>query len=231
MKEGIVMESWLFWAAALLALVFALNLARRFRTGRAPFYLWWSFSFYLYVLTFGMEALTVGSGYGLLSYQIYIVSSAGLVGFMSVGTMFLAVSPKWGKAYAVIVTGLFVALVASTFLFPPSLRGTWLELDRGLGITGLTQVLYIIMAALGGTLVFVGAVWSWWKTKRHYNLLIAVGVLVSSAAGSLASQGVGIVLFPFLNMVGLVLIFLGYIYARAWSLRWVPSQEGGRQRM
>ena len=82
-------------------------------------------------------------------------------------------------------------------------------------IVGLTQVVYAIMASVGGTVVLIGAVWSWWKTRRYYNLLIAVGALASGIGGVLVSQGVALSMLPTFNITGLVLIFLGYVYSRS----------------
>lgn len=224
------MASGLFWAAAFLALVFALNLLSRYRTRHAPFYLWWSFSFFLYVLTFVMEAVTVSGNYHLLEYQLYIIGSSGLVGFMSAGTGFLAFARRPATFYAGLITLLFLALTISVFAVAPSLRGDWLTLNRGAGITGLTQILYIVMVSVGGLVVFAGALWSWWKTRRHYNLLIAAGVLISGAAGTLASQGMGVAAFPFVNIIAVTLIFLGYIYSRpSVAVRAHPAPRPSRE--
>lgn len=193
-----------------------MNLARRYRTTGVAYYLWWSLSFYLYLITFAMEAMTVGSNWSTpLEYQLYIIGSSGLVGTMSAGTGFLAFPPKVAKGYAYLVGILMMGVIAASFVFPPVLHGTWIALNGGRGIVGLTQVFYIALVSVGGTVVLAGALWSWWKTKRGYNLLIGAGVLLSGLAGTLASQGMGVVAFPFVNLVAVVLIFLGYVMSRS----------------
>ncbi|HBQ93708.1 MAG TPA: hypothetical protein DD856_00190, partial [Sulfobacillus sp.] len=54
---------------------------------------------------------------------------------------------------------------------------------------------------------------------RYYNLLIAAGAIAAGVGGTLASQGVALGILPLMNIVGLVLIFLGYVYSRS-------SQQG-----
>lgn len=211
------MTSVLFGAAAVLAVVFAVFLVQRFRTSGAPVYGWWTLSFGLYALAFITEALTVSSNWHLVwEYQLYIVASAGLVGAMSVGTTYLAFPrSKIATGYAVYFTVVEVALIVLTAVFPPVLHGSWESLNAGKnGIVGMTQVAYLLLSAVGGPIVVLGSLWSWWKTRRYYTLLIAVGALIPTAAGTLASQGAGLALFPVLNIMGLVLIFLGYMYSR-----------------
>ncbi len=214
------MAETLFWAAALLAVIFALALMSRYRERRAPFYLWWTFSFAFYTLAYITEATSVKTHWTLFPYQLYIIASATLVGTMSVGTSYLAFPKALARGYAGFITILFLSLTVSVFVVPPVIHGSWLALNGGKGgIVGLTQVIYIIMASLGGTIVVVGAAWSWWKTRRHYNLLIAAGAIVAGIGGTLASQGVGLSILPAMNILGLVLIFLGYVYSRS-------SQQG-----
>ncbi|AUW94720.1 MAG: hypothetical protein OWR62_15625 [Sulfobacillus thermotolerans] len=210
------MTAGLFVLAALLALIFAGALVKRYQTHHAPFYLWWTISFGLYTLAYLAEALTVNSHWNLPVYDVYIVASAGLVGSMSVGTAFLAFKKGLAKAYAWFVSLLGIALIIATIATPPAIHGSWLALNGGKGgIIGLTQLFYVLMASLGGTIVVLGALWSWWKTRRYYNLLIAAGALIASTGGTMASQGVGLSILPVMNIVGLVLIFLGYIYSRS----------------
>ncbi|MCL4494942.1 MAG: hypothetical protein M1294_09045 [Firmicutes bacterium] len=210
----------LFWAAALLAVIFALALMSRYQQHPAPFYLWWTFSFVFYTLAYIVEAITVGTHWTLVPYQLYIIASATLVGTMSVGTSYLAFPKTIAHSYAGLITALFAVLTVSVFVTPPVMQGSWLALNGGKGgIVGLTQVMYIIMASLGGTIVVIGALWSWWKTRRYYNLLIAAGAIAAGVGGTLASQGVALGILPLMNIVGLVLIFLGYVYSRS-------SQQG-----
>lgn len=66
----------------------------------------------------------------------------------------------------------------------------------------------------GGSVVWVGALWSFWRSRRIYNLLIAGEVMIAGLAGTLASQGLGTIAFPLANIVALLLIFWGYVKAR-----------------
>lgn len=211
------MTSGLFWGAACLAAAFSVVLARRFRATHAPVYGWWTVSFVLYAAAFAMEAVTVSSTWHQLwQYQLYIGASAGLVGAMSVGTTYLALPHSkiaWG--YALYVSVVELALAIFLLVSPPVLHGTWSQLNAGQGgIVGATQICYLLLSAVGGPIVVLGSVWSWWKSRRWYTLLIAAGALIPTVAGTVASQGLGMVFLPMLNMVGLVLIFLGYVYSR-----------------
>lgn len=212
------MTALLLGLAALLSAAFGTHMMRRYQKRHAPFYLWWSISFLLYAAAFLMEALTVAHNWQRLwEYQVYIAASAGLVGAMSVGTTHLALpGSRWARGYALYFVVAEAALITLTLVFPPALTGTWQQLNAGQhGIVGATQAVYILVSAVGGPIVVLGSLWSWWKTRRYYPLLIAAGALVPSLAGTLASQGSTTALFPLLNVVGLVLIFLGYVYSKS----------------
>ena len=210
------MAEILFWAAAALAAVFALGLMARYRQRRAPFYVCWTVSFGLYALAYSTEALSLHPHWTLLLYQLYIVASASLVAAMSAGTTYLAFSRLVGHIYTSGMAVCAAVLIESTWAAPPHLHGTWMVLNSGQGvIVGVTQVVYAIMASVGGTVVLIGAAWSWWKTRRYYNLLIAVGALTSGVGGVLVSQGIALSMLPALNIAGLVLIFLGYVYSHS----------------
>lgn len=207
----------IFVLAACLAVGFGINLARRFQRSHAPVYGWWTISFLFYGAAFVMEAITIGSNWHLVwQYQIYMVSSAGLVGAMSAGTIYLAFpGSRIPRLYSAYVSLAVVSLAAFAVIYPPVLHGSWFALNSGKNaIVGPAQVSYLLLSAVGGPIVVLGALWSWWKTRRHYTLLIAIGALIPSLAGTVASQGAGLSLFPMLNIVGLIVIFLGYVYSR-----------------
>ncbi len=211
------MVQLLLMLAALMAVGFTMNLAGRFKRTHAPVYGWWTVSFLLYAAAFLMEALTQPDNWHLVwQYQIYMVASAGLVGTMSAGTVYLAFPRSWiSFLYSMYVALDIVALATFAIVHPPVLQGSWMALNAGKNaIIGPSQVSYLLLSAVGGPVVVLGALWSWWKTRRYYTLLIAVGALIPSLAGTLASQGLTEAWFPVLNMVGLVLIFLGYVYSR-----------------
>lgn len=207
----------LFVVAALLAAVFAAVLGRRYVTRRSPFYAWWTLSFGLYVVALVVEAVTVGGNWHQVwEYQVYMVASAGLVGAMSAGTVHLAwPRTKLARGYALYVSGVGLALIGLTIAYPPLLQGTWAQLNGGQGaIVGAPRVAYLLLSAVGGPIVVLASLGSWFKTRRYYPLFIAVGALIPSLAGTMASQGLGMSGFPLLNMVGLVLIFIGYLYSQ-----------------
>jgi hypothetical protein len=218
-----------FFGAALLALGFAIVLFVRSRNSSALFYRWWTVSFTFYTLAFVMEALTVSSNWHLVwEYQLYIIGSAGLVGAMSVGTTYLALpKSRIAHGYAMYYGLAELALIVLSFAYPPVLHGSWTALNAGQhAIVGPTQVVYLLLSAVGGPIVVIGALVSWWKTRRYYTLLIAVGALIPSFAGTFASQNVATAVFPLMNVVGLLLIFLGYLNAgRRSAVKVVPNSR------
>ncbi len=219
----------LFWVAATVSLGFSVILFVRYQARRSPFYFWWAISFVLSALTYGSEASTVSQGWTLPWYHVYIMASAGLVGAMSVGTGYLAFARPMARGYAVGIGLVGIGLLISTCFSPMSVIGNWLTLNAGVGgITGVARIAYVATASVGGTMVVVGALWSWWKSRRHCTLLIAVGATASGVGGSLAPQEVVLSVLPVMNIVGLFLMLAGYLFAVPNPWRLPREREDGR---
>lgn len=206
-----------FGVAALLALAFAGRMGWRWRTGRKPQHGWWLLAFLFYAAAFVTEANTVAQGWhSLWEYRLYLFSSAGLVGTLSIGTGYLAWNRRLARSYAALEGALLAGLAIWLCVRPLALHGSWLALNGGQGsITGWSQRFYVVQVAMGGMIIVWSSLWSAWKFRRWQPLLIAAGALASSTGGTLASMGLGLAVLPLMNVVGLIGIFLGDFYAAA----------------
>ncbi|MBX5467592.1 MAG: hypothetical protein K6U14_08920 [Firmicutes bacterium] len=210
------MSAGLFFGAVALALGLGGALARRQIRRPSPSRAWWMASMLGYAVAFTAEAVTVGPGQWTVGwYRAYLVASAELVATMAVGCAYLAWRAPVARGFAIGMATLTAALLAWVVRAPLRVAGPWLAVDAGQHILqGWGALLYGVTAGVGGAVVVVSCFWSAWRRRALGPAVIGAGALLSSAAGSLASQGLGLWVFPLVNLIALVLIFLGY----EWSL-------------
>ena len=67
---------------------------------------------------------------------------------------------------------------------------------------------YIVLGTLGGAALILGALYSWWRSRQSYNLLIALGGLVFVVADTSAGLGSGLLFFPG-QIIGMLLLYFG----------------------
>lgn len=210
----------------LIALVLAIRLFWRFRERRRLHTLAYALSLALFTLASAADA----SGRMLDTvpealYRLYWFSAAGLVGLMAVGTGFLIVPHmgrgllgRFGRWLTIGAVGLTALLMAwllvevlrmtvtpqqlavsrETFLKAP---GTFAPLDG-------PKLPFVLTSSLGALVIFLGAGWSYWRTRAGYTLVIALAALVFSLGGSALNLG-GDLLFYASQLLGTVLLYLG----------------------
>lgn len=189
---------------------------------------WWIAAMGGYGIAFVTEALTVNHGWASAwVYRLYLEASAGLVGAMAVGTGYLVWAHALARRHAQVMAGLMAALAVALATHPVALHYAWASLDAGRqGLAGLPRLLYALITAWGGMVVVLGALWSAWRQRRWALLAIAAGALTSSAAGVLATSRTGESWFAWANLLGLLLIALGYEWASFQSRAAAPSLNG-----
>jgi len=226
-------ESALAAAAALVALAFALSTYERWLTGRRRHELAWSVSLAMFFA--GSAALWFGAanGWDEITFRLFYLFGAVLnVPFLALGTVYLLGGQRRGDRWAAIVAlasafASGVVLVAPLEATVPSNR-----LPQGSDVFGaLPRVLAAVASGLGATVVLGGAAWSAWRFWRRRkgaspvpaarlagaNLLIAAGTLVLGAGGLFNSVLDAMEAFAVTLLVGIGLIFAGFLVATAGS--------------
>ena len=74
--------------------------------------------------------------------------------------------------------------------------------------SGLVLLAYIALGSLGGAALILGALYSYYRSRQSYNLLIALGGIVFVVADTSAGLGSGLLFFPG-QIVGMLLLYFG----------------------
>jgi len=228
------MNAALAAAASLVAVAFALSTLDRWLRRRRPHELAWTVSLGFFAV--GSLALwwAESAGWGLGSFRVFYMAGAVLnVPWLALGTVYLLAGERAGnrvRAWLVPLSGLTVGIVG----FAPTRTGvSGDELPTGKEVFGVApRVLAAVGSGVAALVIIVGALWSAWRVWRGRqpslsgarqvsapgrlvvgNVLIAVGTLVLSASGTLAARLGKDRSFVVTLLVGIVVLFAGFLVA------------------
>jgi len=231
-------------AASLVAVAFCLSTLDRWLRRRRPHELAWTVSLALFAL--GSLALwwAESTGWGLGSFRVFYLAGAVLnVPWLALGTVYLLAGERVGhrvRWWLVFLSGLTVGIVG----FAPTKVGvSGGELPTGKEVFGVApRVLAAVGSGVAALVIIVGALWSAWRVLRGRNpslgaqrsvpaprrlvwgnVLIAVGTLVLSGSGSLAGRLGKDRAFAVTLLVGIVILFAGFLVASATRPRNRPT--------
>ena len=222
-------------AASLVALAFALSTFERWLDRRRPHELAWSIA--LAMFTAGSAALWLGAANGWdgpTFRAFYLFGAIVNVPTLALGTVYLLGGKRRGDRWAVVV-GLASAFAAGVIAVAPLRHPIPAHrLPRGSEVFGpLPRVLAAVASSVGALVVLGGGAWSAWRLARGRragstggagavtarlvgaNLLIAGGTLVLGAGGILNSVLDEMEGFAVTLVVGISLIFAGFLLATA----------------
>ena len=201
--------------ATFVSAVFAVSVALQWWQRRKPHQLFWSLGLAMFAAATSMQAVSELFGWSDPAYRGYYATAQPLVGFLAVGSAYL-LSKKAGMYYALANTAVyavFLGLLAVAPIDPTKFAGV--EPSMVTASTLLpTSVRYLAFRfTIPGTAVLVGvAVYSYWKTRQSFNLLMAVGVITVAVGGSLSRLGFPSLLYGAV-FLGAVLMYLGFLKA------------------
>lgn len=181
---------------ALVAGVFAAELAHQWRTRRRHYALAWALALALYAL--GMVALAAGFGLGWspLSFSVYWVTGALLnVPLLAVGQLHLLDGQRAALWWT--IAGLAAVWSIAAVALSPVDTAVLASAEAAGGIPpgkeafagGLAYQVLRPMTMLGALVVLVGSVYSGLRTRRYGILLIALGVAVSATSSRFLVAG------------------------------------------
>jgi len=224
-------QSALAAAAALVALALAMSTYERWLAARRPHELAWTVSLAMFFV--GATALWFGAanGWDDVSFRVfYLFGAVANVPFLALGTVYLLGDRRRADRWAAAVA-LASAFAAGVVLEAPLRAPVPSDrLPQGSEVFGvLPRVLAAVASGVGATVVLGGAVWSAWRFWRRRrapspvpagrlagaNLLIAAGTLVLGAGGLFNSVLDAMEAFALTLLVGIALLFAGFLVATA----------------
>lgn len=204
------MEALLAFAAALLALRFAGDLARRWRERRRPELAAWAASLLAYGIASGALAWGAAGGWSEAPFRVYYLFGGLLTAPLLGAGSLLLVGRRFAAPLALIYTGLAIGVALAEPLTAP-VTGTEIpEAQSHLDV--LPARALAIAGNAAGTIAVVGVALVTFRARPFANALILAGTVV--AAGGSAVAGLGAAPTAAFVAVAAVLLYLGFRTAR-----------------
>jgi len=198
---------------------FAVAVAMRYARSRRAALLAWAIG----LAMFAVAALAGGlarSGSPIdADYQVFYLFGGILnVAWLALGTVLL-VRAQYSRIALVLVGLLTVVAAYAVFTTPVNLQVA-LDSGRGFPDGSLPRILAAIGSGVGSIVLIGGALWSAWVFLRQRrngrralsNVVIAVGVLIAAAGGTVTFTGASGIL-ELTNLVGVSVMFAGFVLA------------------
>jgi hypothetical protein len=219
--------------AALVALAFCFSTLERWMARRRRHELAWAGALALFVVAAVALAAGAGLGWDGANFRTFYLFGAILnVPFLALGTLYLLWGPRLGDRAALVLglAGAFAVGVVVTAPFRAPIPSN--TLVQGSHVFGVLPRVLAGVASGGGAAVIVGgALWSIVRQRRARavlsNGLIAVGTLVLGASGLLNSVFDAMSAFAVALLVGITIIFVGFLVATAGAPVPVPASASG----
>ena len=198
---------------------FALAVAVRYMRQRRPSHLAWAIGLLLFAVAAFNGFLARSGGATDTEYRLfYLFGAIANVAWLALGTVFI-VAPRYGRVAVAAVAALTVFATYAVFATPVDLAVA-VDTGRGFPDGSLPRILAAIGSGGGSIVLIGGALWSAWVFLRRRdqgrralaNVIIAVGVFIAAAGGTVAFTGASGVL-ELTNLLGVSVMFVGFLLA------------------
>jgi hypothetical protein len=202
---------------ALVSGAFAVAVALQYTKKRRPSQLAWAIGLVLFAVAAFMGFLARSGGATEVEYRLfYLFGAIANVAWLALGTVFI-VAPRYGRAALAAVLALCAVAAYAVFASPVDIA---VAIDTGKGFPdgSLPRILAAIGSGVGSFVLIGGALWSAWVFFRRRNqgrralanTIIAVGVFIVAAGGTVAFTGASGIL-ELTNLAGISVMFVGFL--------------------
>jgi hypothetical protein len=198
---------------------FAVAVALTYMRKRRPAQLAWAIGLLFFAIAAFNGFLARSGGATDVEYRLfYLFGAIANVAWLALGTIFI-VAPRYGRAALIAVLALSATAAYAVFATPVDIA---VAIDTGKGFPdgSLPRILAGIGSGLGSLVLIGGALWSAWVFVRRRdqgrralaNLIIAAGVFIAAAGGTVAFTGASGIL-ELTNLIGVSVMFVGFLLA------------------
>lgn len=196
----------------IISLIFGLVLLLKYIKNFKLNNLFWSLGFIFMAVAYLLNFYALLTEWNPNIFKIYYFSSMFLVILLGLGTSFL-LNNKFSKYF--LIYSIIFSILFAIFDFTASVNMNYL-LNNNLNAMPVTVVMISLLLVIPGSIILiVGAYYSAIKLRKNknaiiYNSLIGTGALIYTITGSIALANIYIFFYT-LQLVGLILMFIGFL--------------------
>lgn len=208
-------------ASAAVSLVFALTVLDQFFARRKPHQLVWAIGLLMYFISTGTEFWVGLWGLNEAVYRLwYLFGAIFVAAYLGMGTLYLLTRRR--VANIIMVVLLALSLYAAVKVFTVSLDLSTLHYLTGSAMPQSVRLLTPFFNTFGTFALVGGALYSSWVYWRRRlmphrvlsNILIALGAILPAFGGTTMRLGGSPQLFYILELLGIIIIFIGFLRNR-----------------
>ncbi len=223
--------------SSIISLIFALTILDQFFARRKPYQLIWAIGLFMYFISTGTEFWTQAWGLNETVYRLwYLFGAIFVAAYLGMGTLYLLIPRHTARIILVIL--LVASLYAAFRVFTASIDLSTIQYLSGKAMPQGIRLMTPFFNTFGTIALVGGAIYSAWVFWRRRfmphrvvsNILIAVGAILPAVGGTSMRLGGSLQLFYLLELLGVIIIFVGFLRSReVFGLYRFPLVHGFRK--
>ncbi|MFC2015051.1 hypothetical protein ACFLUP_03565 [Chloroflexota bacterium] len=228
------MNPYIPLTSSIVSLLFTIVVLDQYIARRKPYQLIWTIGLFMYFVSTGTEFWTGMWGLNLLVYRLwYLFGAIGVAAYLGMGTIYLLMKRR--TSHIIMAVLLIASIYATIRVFTADINLGGLTILSGVAMPGSIRMLTPIFNTFGTVALVGGAIYSAWIFWRKRilphrvisNILIALGAILPAIGGTHIRFGGDLTLFYFLELIGVILIFIGFLRTKeVFGLYRVPLIHG-----
>ncbi len=193
----------------LVSLFFTISVLRQYLQRRKIYQFIWGTGLLIFSFTTLLEFISEIKGWNIPMYRVYYVLIASLVAILGLGTVYL-LNRRAGRHFTIYFAVVIAALIISTLNADVASEKLKERTVGGSAMPANVRIISPFLTIPGSIALIGGALYSWYLTRRNYNLFIAMGALLVASGGGLSRFGMEWVLYM-LELLGVAVMYIGFI--------------------
>ncbi len=220
--------------SCIISFIFAITVLDQFFARRKPYQLIWSIGLFMYFISTGTEFWIGTWGINEVVYRLwYLLGAICVAAYLGMGTVYLLVSRR--IAHIIMAVLLLASIYATVEVFIASIDISVLQELSGKAMPFGVRIMTPFFNTFGTITLVGGAIYSAWifwrkrilKYRVLSNILIAFGAILPAFGGTLMRIWDSQDAFYMLEMLGVIIIFIGFLRSReVFGLYRVPFING-----
>lgn len=207
--------------SSIIALIFAIIVLDQFFAKRKSYQLVWAIGLFMYFISTGAEFWAGAWGLNQVIYRLwYLFGAIFVAAYLGMGTLYLLISRR--TAHIIMVILLVVSVYAVFRVFTASIDLSSLQTLSGRAMPTGVRLMTPFLNSFGTIALVGGAIYSAWVFWRRRimphrvvsNILIAVGAILPAFGGTLMRLTDSLTAFYLLELLGIIIIFTGFLRSR-----------------
>ena len=193
----------------IVTLFFTASVFRQYSRRKKIYQFIWATGLLIFSFTTMFEFISEIYGWNIPLYRAYYILIASLVAILGLGTvcLFNRRAGRYLTLYFSVVIAALIILTLNADVDSEKLKEITVG---GSAMPAYVRIISPFLTIPGSIALIGGALYSWYITRRSYNLFIAIGALMVASGGGLSRFGIEWALYV-LELLGVAVMYMGFI--------------------